>query len=275
MPALTDAVTALAGTPWALLVLYVLTVVDGVLPPLPSEAAVLALAALAAGGPALDVLLVGGVAALGAFTGDQVAYTIGARLPVRRSRLLRSWLRRSPRLRRSLRRAGVALRQRGAAVVLPARFVPGARVAVALAAGATGMSRRRFCAITAVGAVAWATLMVSIGAGAGHLLDDRHPFLVVAAGVVGGLLVGAVLDRVLQAASRLAGRLAARRAGRRGASAGPRRGADGGRERLAQAAGAPDGLLDGATHRLLAADDAHVLARAGDGGVEQLAGQQR
>lgn len=198
-----DWVGDLAGTPWALLVLGLVTTVDGFFPPVPSESAVVALAALSTAGRGSGPWVVGAVAALGAFAGDQVAYTLGRRLPAggrglagsRRAQHLLGW-------------AEGALARRGAVLILAARFTPGSRVLVNMAAGAVGFPRARFSAIAAVAAVLWAAYSVLLGLGAGHLLAGHHPAVGAAVGVAGGLVLGLVVDRVL----RLPGIRAARRA---------------------------------------------------------------
>ena len=68
---------ALVGSPWVFVALYAFATVDGFFPPIPSETVVIALASLWASGgtpPLFPVIL---LAAAGAFTGDQIAYTIG------------------------------------------------------------------------------------------------------------------------------------------------------------------------------------------------------
>lgn len=188
-----DWVGQVAGTPWAVVLLGLVTVVDGFFPPVPSESAVVALAALGASGRGPGPLVVAAVAALGAFTGDQVAYTLGRRLPGGGRGLVRS-----RQGRQVLAWAEGALARRGAALILAARFTPGGRVLVNMTAGAVGFPRGRFSAIAALAAVLWAACSVLLGVGAGHLLAGHHPLVGMAVGVVGGLLVGLVVDRVLR-----------------------------------------------------------------------------
>src|SRR6478752_4306764 len=100
---------ALAASPWIFLVVFLFAALDGFFPPVPSESVVIALAALgfAQGTPNVWLLIL--VAALGAFTGDQIAYQIGSRVTGREPRLLRS-----DRARRGVRRAEDVLARRGA-----------------------------------------------------------------------------------------------------------------------------------------------------------------
>lgn len=200
-----DWVVALVGSPWAFVALWLLTTLDGFFPPVPSEAAVIALAAVAAATGRPELWLVVLVAALGAFVGDQVAYAIGRRLPLHRIPVLRG-----ERAGRALDRARLALAARGASYIIAARFVPVGRVAVNMTAGAAGYSRRRFTALAAFGSVVWALYSTALGIGAGVWLHDR-PLVAAGVGVVVGLAMGLLVDVVLRRVlERVRGRAAAR-----------------------------------------------------------------
>lgn len=181
-------VLALAGSPWIFLVLFVFTTIDGFFPPIPSESVVIALAALAVATGEPSLWLVGLVAAIGAFIGDQVAYSIGKRLPVRRMRVMRG-----PRAQTTLDWAERTLVQRGAAFIIAARYIPIGRVAVNMTAGTVGFSRVRFTGLAAVAAISWSLYSVALGVGAGVWFGE-HPVLAVAVGVAGGLLLGLAID---------------------------------------------------------------------------------
>ena len=183
---MTEALLALAASPWALLILGLACYLDSLLPPVPSETFVIALAALAAAGHGPHPGLVVGVAAAGALLGDRTAYEIGARMP-RGGGLLRG--RRAARLAEWARRM---LEQRGAAFILSARYVPVGRVAVNVAAGAVGYPARRFTAVAALSSVLWAGYSTLLGAGAGAVLAHQ-PLLAVAVGVVLGVGLGLVV----------------------------------------------------------------------------------
>jgi membrane-associated protein len=197
-------VLALAASPLVYLVLFLLATVDGFFPPIPSESAVIALAAMAVSTGTPNLWLVGVTAAAGAFTGDQIAYAIGRRVPVRRSRLLGR-----PRAQRTLDWAEESLATRGASFIIGARYIPVGRVAVNMTAGAVRFSRRRFVPLTALAAASWAVYSAVIGVGAGAWLHDR-PLIAVGVGVVLGTLIGFGVDAVL---SRVQGRPRARHLG--------------------------------------------------------------
>jgi membrane-associated protein len=190
-------ILALAASPVVYLGMYLFATIDGFFPPIPSESLAIALAALSvsSGQPNLALIIL--VAAVGAFTGDQIAYTIGKRLNTRRIPF-----RAGPRTQKTLDWAKLALARRGASVILAARYIPVGRVAVNITAGAVGYPRRRFVGLDAIASLTWALYSAAIGIGAGEWFKG-HPLGAIAVGLVGGLLIGLVLDLTL---SRLAHR---------------------------------------------------------------------
>lgn len=182
---------ALAGSPWVFVALYAFATIDGFFPPIPSESVVIALAAasVATGEPNFWVL--GAVAAAGAFSGDQLAYSIGRRLPVREMRMMQG-----ARQQRALDWAERALADRGAAFIIAARYVPVGRVAVNMTAGAVGFPRPRFTVLATIAAISWSVYSVMLGIGAGVWLGD-HPLLAVVVGVAGGIALGLLIDPVI------------------------------------------------------------------------------
>lgn len=198
-----DWVIALVGSPWVFLALYAFVTIDGIFPPIPSESVVIALATLAVATGEPNFWVLGAVAAAGAFTGDQLAYTIGRHIPARDLRFMRG-----ARAQRSLDWAERALRERGAAFIIGARYIPVGRVAVNMTAGTVGFSRPRFTALAAIAAVTWSIYSVSLGIGAGVWLG-HNTYLAVAVGVVGGIMIGFAVDAIMKRALR----------GRRGRSA--------------------------------------------------------
>jgi membrane protein DedA with SNARE-associated domain len=185
-------IPSLAESLWVYPALTLLATVDGFFPPVPSESVVIALASLsvAHGEPHLALIALAG--AVGAFAGDQIAYTIGTRVDVHRLRMFRS-----PRGRKALAWADLALAHRGSSFILAARYIPVGRVAVNMTAGALGYPRKRFVGLTGLAAVTWAAYGTLVGAGAGLWLAD-HPVIAVVAGVVVGTLVGIGIDWVLR-----------------------------------------------------------------------------
>jgi membrane protein DedA with SNARE-associated domain len=185
-------VPMLAESLWVYPALMLFATIDGFFPPVPSESVVIALASLSVSEGSPNIALVALAAAVGAFTGDQIAYLIGSRVDVHRLRVFRT-----PRGRRTLAWAEHALAHRGSSFILAARYIPIGRVAVNMTAGALGYPRRRFVGLTALAAVTWAAYGALVGAGAGVWLAD-HPVIAVVAGVVVGTMVGIGIDWVLR-----------------------------------------------------------------------------
>lgn len=164
---------------------------DGVVPPVPSETLVVAVAVASVAGEGPPVLLLVLVAAVGAFCGDLLAYVVGSRVPVRSLRPFRS-----ERGAAALDWAQRALQSRGASFIIAARFVPVGRVAVNMTAGATGFPLRRFLPAAATAGLLWAAYTTVLGVSAGVFLG-RHPLVAMAVGVATGVVVGVVVDALV------------------------------------------------------------------------------
>ncbi|GAA1850664.1 DedA family protein [Myceligenerans crystallogenes] len=182
----------LASSPWVYLAMFGFATLDGFFPPLPSESVLITLAVSAhsSGVPLLPLVLVAG--AVGAWTGDQIAYQIGRAIGVRRIPFLRS-----ERGRRMVDRAEKLLEKRGASLILAARYVPIGRIAVNMTAGAVGYPRKRFMAIAGVAGVLWALYSAGIGILAAAWLG-HEPLLAIGVGLVLGVAAGFVVDKVVQ-----------------------------------------------------------------------------
>ena len=181
-------IEALAGSPWVFVALYVFAAIDGFFPPVPSETAVIGLAALGASTGEPNIAVLGAVAAVGAFSGDQIAYSIGKRIPLRRWRFMRG-----ERQVAAIEWAEQALDRRAGVYIVAARYIPVGRVAVNMTAGAVNLGRLRFSGLAAIAAVSWSLYSVLLGVGAGTWLHGR-PLVAVAVGAVGGVLLGAAID---------------------------------------------------------------------------------
>ena len=184
-------ITALAESPWLVPALFALVVCDAFLVVLPSETAVVALGALWAttGAPPLVAILP--AAALGAVIGDGLCYLIGRRIGIDRWR----W-QREGRVAVALDRVRSTVHQRTAVLVFTARYVPFARIAVNLAAGAGRVPLRRYLPLSAAAGTAWACYNVAIGALVGSVLRE-NPLLAVAISVPIAIVLGLSFDRVV------------------------------------------------------------------------------
>lgn len=193
MEAINDFVIGAAGQPWIYAVLLTFCIVDGFFPPVPSESVVVALAALAAstGGPNVWALIA--VSAVGAFTGDNIAYLIGRKVGTDRFR----WMQRA-RIISAFAWARRELDNRGALLILTARYIPIGRVAVNMTAGATGFSQRKFVALASLAATSWSGYSVGIGLAAGAWVKD-YPLLGAAVAILLAIILGFIIDRIIRA----------------------------------------------------------------------------
>jgi membrane-associated protein len=180
----------LVGSPWLFPALFLLVVGDAFVVVLPSETAVVALGALAGatGSPALAILIP--VAALGAMVGDSLCYLIGRRVGWQRW----GWQTRG-RVGAALANARQTVLTRPAVLIFTARYIPFARIAVNLSAGAAGLPYRRYLPLSAAAGTGWAIYNVAIGMLFGRLMADT-PVLAVVVSVVVAITVGATIDLV-------------------------------------------------------------------------------
>lgn len=179
---------ALAGSPWVFIITYLLCLIDGFFPPVPSESVVIALAALAVSAGTPNLWLVGIAAALGAFSGDQIAYAIGRKLDLPNSRLART-----PRGGRMIAAAGRSLRRRSALYIFAARYVPIGRVAVNMTAGSIRYDHRRFVVLTCFSAITWSIYSIALGLSAGAWFEN-HPIIAMIVGVLLGVAIGIAVE---------------------------------------------------------------------------------
>lgn len=189
----------LMASPWLLLLVLVLAVGDSLVPMVPAETVVLTAGTFAAtGSPSAALLVVAAWA--GALLGDVLAHHLG-----RGTGPLTRWLRRGRLGGAVIGAAERALRARGGVIILGARFVPGARTAVNLTAGATGFPRPTFVLFSSLASLTWAVYYVGIGM-LGGVVFAQNPLLGVALGIGLALALGGLLE--------LARRVRVARAGR-------------------------------------------------------------
>ncbi|WP_255368902.1 DedA family protein [Agromyces sp. CF514] len=193
---------AISASPWVLPVLFAFVVGDAFLVVLPSETLVVALGALAASTGSPSLWAVVPVAAAGAVVGDLCCYLIGRRVGLDRW----SWQRRG-RVHRALERARITVHRRTAVLVFTARYVPFARIAVNLAAGAGGVPLRRYLPLSLAAGVAWACYNVGIGALIGAAFGDQ-PLVATLVSIPVAIVLGLCVDRLIAALDAFAARRA-------------------------------------------------------------------
>jgi membrane protein DedA with SNARE-associated domain len=177
--------------PWALPMLFALVALDAFLVVIPGETAVTAFAALgvASGTPPLAAVV--GIAAGAAFLGDALCYLIGRRVGLERW----GWMR-GRRAQSAFAWAQTRLDRSTAAIVFTARFIPFARLAVNLTAGASRVPAPRYLAIASVAATGWAAYQSFVGAIVAWIIPGSTVAAVVVSITV-ALALGVAVDALL------------------------------------------------------------------------------
>lgn len=190
MDAITPAILALAASPWIYALLLALVLADSLFPLIPSEAAIVGLAALGAASGQPDLVLLLLTAAFGAMVGDAAAYGLG-----RWSRR-RGW---SPSLPGPLTRlmdwARAGLERRTGVVLLTARFIPWARLAINLVAGLQAYPARRLVPFWILASTVWAAWNTAIGHLAGRWFA-QEPIVAMLIAILAALVLGGLIDVV-------------------------------------------------------------------------------
>jgi membrane-associated protein len=176
--AIVHAVEDLASTPWVYLALFGIAMLDAFFPVVPSESLVITLGAFAGATGEPHLVLIMGVAALGALTGDHVSYAIGRAAGGR----VFAHLEPQGRTRRTYDRVGRMLDERGGLVIVAARYIPGGRTAATLTTGATGFPRRSFTRFAVIAATTWGVYSAGLGY-VGGVAFEREPLKGVALGL--------------------------------------------------------------------------------------------
>lgn len=166
---LTDWLDKISSHWWFLLIIFAIAYLDSVIPVVPSETCVI-IGGVAASLGNQNIFAVIGVAALGAFLGDNTAYMLG----VRASRWFRRRAERKPQFARKLTWAEQQIHERGGPLLISARFIPGGRTALTLSSGITRQRRSWFVRWVLVAAIIWATYAAMLGRLGGEAFEDDH-----------------------------------------------------------------------------------------------------
>jgi membrane protein DedA with SNARE-associated domain len=166
--AITELVEGAMGSPWVYLAICAFAAIDGFFPAVPSESLVVSAGVFAATGEP-NVFAVIGVAAAGAFAGDHISYLIGRTAG---GRLLE---RAKPGSRKAaaLERGGRLLDERGGTILIVCRYIPGARTAITLTAGAVRYPLRTFSTFDGIAALSWGAYSAMIGYVGGAAFEEE------------------------------------------------------------------------------------------------------
>jgi membrane protein DedA with SNARE-associated domain len=176
-----DTLKDISDSPWFLLGVFAIALLDSVIPLVPSETMVIIGGVAAGSGDQfLGAVILAG--ALGAFAGDNLAYQLG--------RSCEDWLQRTVfRTESGKQKLEWATRQldiRGGLLLVTARFIPGGRTAVTIASGVTHQPRKRFMLWDALAVGIWASYAALLGYIGGKTFADNHTL---AFGVAFGLAI--------------------------------------------------------------------------------------
>lgn len=168
---LTDWLGEISSNPWFYVLIFVIALLDSVVPIVPSETTVI-LGGIAAGQGHLWVALVIVLGATGAFTGDSIAYFLGRRWRPFVTRLLG---RRKGNGEEQMAKAAAQIDKRGGLLLITARFIPGGRTLMTISCGATERPYRSwFLRWDIVAATLWAAYAALIGFFFGEVFKDDH-----------------------------------------------------------------------------------------------------
>jgi membrane protein DedA with SNARE-associated domain len=152
---------------WAYAIVFLLALLDALVPIVPSETAAITAGVVAASGD-LSLPMVVVAAAAGAFLGDNSSYLIGRRFGHRVTDRFFSEGKGAERLDW----AENQLRERGGELIAVGRFIPGGRTVVTLSAGTLRYRWRRFAFVDAFAALGWALYASLLGYFGGRAFED-------------------------------------------------------------------------------------------------------
>lgn len=185
---LEDIILDAAEAWWMPLAVFLLSLIDGFFPVVPSESVLVALASIYDQRENINLVQLFFLGWFGAFIGDQVAYWLGRTIGVTRFRWMRT---------RTVVRAIGGVRQTlqysGAMVIITARHIPGGRVAVNFIAGATRMKLIKFMSLDFISAAIWAAYSLAIGYFTAGWLDNT--VLQIGLALLVAFLLGWLIDR--------------------------------------------------------------------------------
>jgi len=181
-----------SGAWWSYPVIFAVSAIDAFFPLVPSETTVITAGVVASSGD-LSLVLVILAAATGAIVGDNISYGIGTWVG---EHTVKRWFS-SEKSHRRLEWAERQLDERGAYIIVIARFIPGGRTAVTFASGYThALTWRRFIRYDVVAGFVWATYAAMLGYFGGRTFEENPLWgLLLAFVVASGIAVGVELVR--------------------------------------------------------------------------------
>ena len=166
---ITDKLEEFSANWWFLLVIFVIALLDSILPIVPGETLVI-IGGVAAGQGTQALWLVIAAGAVGAFLGDNLAYLLGRRFSDR----VNAWADQSVKRRARLDAADRQIKIRGGMLLITARFIPGGRTILTVSSGLTGQPWRWFALWVATATTIWASYAAFLGFFFGQTFEDNH-----------------------------------------------------------------------------------------------------
>ena len=170
---MTDAVLQWLGdlmsSPWIYVALFLVSLIDAMLPIIPSEAPMILAGVYAASTGHPNFWLIVAVSIAGAFIGDHCNYFIGRRWGTR----LLTRLARNDKRAETIEKIRDLLFRRGASALIIARFIPWGRIAATLLMGALRFPLRKFSEFDLIACILWALYGTIIGYVGGHAFEEN------------------------------------------------------------------------------------------------------
>jgi membrane protein DedA with SNARE-associated domain len=167
-----DAIMELAegamDSPWIFAALFAFAALDAFFPIVPSESLVITAGVFAASG---EPNLVGVIlaAAAGAFVGDHISYFIGRTAGEKLMKRAKPGSRKAA----AWARGHKLLEERGGVILIVCRYIPGARTAITLTAGAVAYRLRAFSFFDGIAALSWGTYSALVGYIGGEAFEEE------------------------------------------------------------------------------------------------------
>jgi membrane protein DedA with SNARE-associated domain len=154
-------------SPWIFAALFAFAALDAFFPIVPSESLVITAGVFAAGGePNLVGIIL--AAAAGAFVGDHISYFIGRTAGERVMKRAKPGSRKAA----AWERGHKLLEARGGVILIVCRYIPGARTAITLTAGAVAYRLRSFSFFDGIAALSWGTYSALVGYIGGEAFEE-------------------------------------------------------------------------------------------------------
>lgn len=168
---LTERLADVSANWWFVLVIFIIALLDSVVPIVPSESTVI-IGGIAAGQGNQVIWVVIVMGAVGAFCGDSIAYYLGKRFRPWVTRVLG---RKKGDGEEKMAKAAAQIKKRGGLLLITARFIPGGRTLMTLSCGATRRPYKAwFLPWDILAATLWASYAAVIGYFFGEVFEDNH-----------------------------------------------------------------------------------------------------